>query len=74
MLPALSSSESVSTRRSSVARGALNAHFRRLAWLAPRYDELQSADRVTIAIQLSENQAVLSARRNLFGGTRSRWS
>ena len=51
--------------RSSVARGALNAHFRRLAWLAPRYDELQSADRVTIAIQLSEIRDVLSARRNL---------
>ena len=52
--------------RPSVARGALNAHFRRLARLALRYDELQSADRVTIAIQLSENQDVLSARRNLW--------
>jgi len=51
--------------RSSVSRGALNAHFRRLARLAPSYDELQSADRVTIAIQLSEIRDVLSARRNL---------
>ncbi len=60
--------ESVSTRRSSVARGARNAHFRRLARLAPRYDELQSADRVTIAIQLSEIQDALSARLSLSGG------
>lgn len=50
--------------RSSVSRGALNAHSRRLAPLARSYNELQSADRVTIAIQLSEIRDMLSACRN----------